>query len=92
MLAGTVLTFGPVGARTGAEMCRGTIGLFGGNRPTLLPTFRHGCRFRPPMLQLLGQQLTQLGFPVADSFAMQMCDLYNGDLLALGRGEILLPA
>jgi formylmethanofuran dehydrogenase subunit C len=92
LLAGTVLVFGSCGIRPGANMRRGTIGLFGPERPTLLPTFRYGCRLRPSLLGLIFTELARLGYPVDDSLRKAPYDLYHGDFLELGRGEILLPA
>jgi formylmethanofuran dehydrogenase subunit C len=87
MLAGTVLVFGECGIRPGAGMRRGTIGLFGPTRPQLLPTFRFACRYEPVVLSLLLRSLTQHEFSDAPLNAV---DLYNGDLLDGGRGELLV--
>lgn len=92
MIAGTILVFGPSGIRHGAAMRRGTIGLFGSERPPLLPTFRHACRFRPVFLVMLLGWLRQQGYPCPVDPAPAEWELFHGDLLALGRGEILLPA
>lgn len=92
MLAGTIFIFGDAGIRPGAEMRRGTVGLFGQHPPKLLPTFRYACRFRPPMLHLLFVRLRELGFPLDGRYGDAQVHLYHGDLVALGRGEILLPA
>lgn len=84
--AGTLIVFGECGPRPGAEMVRGTLGLFGPT-PRLLPTFRHACRFEPQMLALLAGRLAGEGFALPRSV-----DLWHGDLLCGGRGEVLLPA
>ena len=89
MLAGTILVLGPCGIRHGAGMRRGTIGLFGPQRPPLLPTFAYGCRFRPLFLPMLEKELRRLR---ASASLPQCVDLYHGDLVSLGRGEILMPA
>lgn len=93
MLAGTILVFGRCGARPGSGMRRGTIGIFGSQRPTLLPTFRAGYRGPLPMLRLLESTLA------AEEFALDALhelraeiSLHHGDLLASGRGELLLAA
>lgn len=91
MRAGTLFAFGGCGPRPGAEMLRGTIGLFGSGRegsqrPALLPTFRYACRYAPAVLGLLGGELAKLGYDVP-----RTVDLYSGDLLTGGRGEILVP-
>ena len=89
MLAGTILLFGPCGIRHGAGMRRGTLGFFG-PAPPLLPSFRHACRFRPEALTLLYRKLRSHGFRVPDELVHASYDLYNGDLIEGGRGEILL--
>ena len=91
MLAGTILLFGPAGIRHGAGMKRGTLAFFD-SFPPLLPTFRHACRCQPDFLPLLLADLRQRGFAVADDLLTSFYDLYNGDLLEGGRGEILVRA
>lgn len=90
LIAGTVLVFGPHGIRPGAGMRRGTIGLLGGEMPRLLPTFRHACRFRPPVIPLLLRHLRSLEFPFDKALRFADYDLYHGDFLSLGKGEILV--
>jgi formylmethanofuran dehydrogenase subunit C len=90
MLAGTILLFGDTGIRLGAAMKRGTIGVLGTKRPQMLPTFRHACRCQPDVLPLLFRELRERGFPVADELFTSFYDLYNGDLIEGGRGEILV--
>lgn len=92
MLAGTVLVFGTSGIRHGAAMKRGTLALVGPEAPPLLPTFRRACRFRPEALAVLYRQLRQLEFAVPDELLTCSYDLYNGDFLEGGRGEILVRA
>jgi len=93
MIAGTILLFGEVGIRHGAAMSRGTIGLLGPNPPKMIPTFRHACRFRSLVLALLFGELLRLGFAVPEVLQEPggcEVELYNGDLLDGGRGEILV--
>jgi formylmethanofuran dehydrogenase subunit C len=90
MLAGTVLTFGPAGIRPGAGMRRGTIGLFGPKPPPLLPSFRYDSTFRPGFLRVLMLKIRDQGFKVGDALLDAEVDFYHGDLLALGRGEVLI--
>lgn len=92
MLAGTVLVFGNAGIRHGAGMRRGTIGFFGTESPPMLPSFRHACRYRPEALTLVMRHLAQHRFPLPDDAFTWAIDLYNGDLIEGGRGEILLRA
>jgi formylmethanofuran dehydrogenase subunit C len=92
MLAGSIFIFGDSGIRHGAGMRRGTIGFFGPNPPPLLPTFRRACRYRPEILQLLFQKLRQQEFNVPDELLDASFDLYNGDMIDGGRGEVLIRA
>ena len=92
MLAGTILVLGSAGIRHGAGMHRGTIGLFSTERPDMLPSFRYACRYQPQVLALLWRQLSKLGFAVPDELLTRDLDLYNGDLIEGGRGEMLLRA
>jgi formylmethanofuran dehydrogenase subunit C len=92
MLAGTVLTFGETGIRHGAGMHRGSLGFFGPTPPPLLPTFRLACRYRPQMLKLTFIHLRRLGFPIPDDLLEMDVDLYHGDMIEGGRGELLIRA
>lgn len=92
MLAGSILLFGDVGIRHGAGMRRGTIGFFGDQPPPLLPSFRHACRYRPDILSVVLRQLQRRNFPLADGLLDCEVDLYNGDMIEGGRGEILVRA
>jgi formylmethanofuran dehydrogenase subunit C len=89
MLAGTIGVTGPCGLRPGAGMRRRTIGLFGGKPAELLPTFRFACRGRLPVLAIVERQLRSRGFPLKSSVDRDV-DLFHGDFLQLGRGELLL--
>jgi formylmethanofuran dehydrogenase subunit C len=91
MIAGTIFVFGPAGIRTGAGMRRGTIGLFGPEPPRLLPTFRAGGRDKLLILQLLFRELARLGYPIDQALHDRAFQMYHGDMLALGRGEVLVP-
>ena len=92
MLAGTILVFGDSGIRHGAGMRRGTIGLFGQQRPELLPTFQGGSRCRLVALSLIWKELQRLDFEVPERLRLGEFQLFHGDMLAGGRGEILLVA
>jgi len=88
MRAGSLFVFGNCGARPGAAMRRGTIALFG-ESPPLLPTFRHACRLRPQALGIMLRQLAVHGVEPAKSQSGEV-ELYNGDLLEGGRGEVFV--
>lgn len=89
MIAGTVVVFGECGIRPGAGMRRGTLGLFGPNPPQLLPSFRFASTMQLPAVRLILNALNDKGFRVDDSLRNSEFDLYHGDLVAVGRGEIL---
>jgi formylmethanofuran dehydrogenase subunit C len=89
MLAGSIFLYDTHGKSLGAEMRRGTIFLLAGHEPWLLPTFRHACRLAPPILPLLMREIARFGW-LRDAMAPHaLFDLYHGDLLSLGRGEVL---
>jgi formylmethanofuran dehydrogenase subunit C len=90
MLAGTILVFGECGIRPGAGMRRGTIALYGPNSPPLLPTFRFGSAYQPVVMRMVLRNLRTNGLPIDESLEGADFDLYHGDLVALGKGEILL--
>ncbi len=92
MIAGTLLAFGGCGIRPAAGMRRGTLGLLGGERPALLPTFRAGGRCRLGFLDMLLRSLLRRSFPVPADLLGQEWTLWHGDLLTVGRGEIVVPA
>lgn len=91
MIAGTIFLFGSPGIRTGAGMKRGTIALLtGGAEPNLLPTFRFDCEYQPVFMRLYLAALSRADFPIHDELRTALLRRYSGDLVALGRGEILL--
>jgi formylmethanofuran dehydrogenase subunit C len=92
MLAGTVLVFGDCGIRPGAGMRRGTIGLFGPNPPPLLPSFRYAATLSPTVLRLVLRSLQRLGMAFDPACLTDACHLYQGDFVALGKGEVWLRA
>ena len=92
MLAGTILIFGESGIRPGAGMKRGTIGFFGENAPDLLPTFRFACRYRPDVLSLIYRQRRNHDFSIPENLTTEQFELFSGDLIEGGRGEIFVRA
>jgi formylmethanofuran dehydrogenase subunit C len=90
IIAGTVLVLGECGIRPGAGMRRGTICLFGPRPSELLPSFRYGATYRPDFLRLIHADLRRHGFAIDESLRSPQVDLYHGDLVELGRGEIML--
>jgi formylmethanofuran dehydrogenase subunit C len=88
LIAGSIFIFGPCGVRPGAGMKRGSLAFFG-PPPALLPSFRYACTYRPVFLALYLRQIRAWGFPVEDRFLGGSWRRYCGDLVALGKGEIL---
>lgn len=92
MLAGSLLVFGNCGIRYGAGMRRGTIALLGKRDAEPLPSFRRACRCTFEILTLIDRFLRKHQFPCPVALDHLLIDLFNGDLLEGGRGELLLPA
>jgi len=90
LVAGSIFVLGNAGIRPGANMKRGSL-VFLGGRPALLPTFRLSCVYRPVFLQLYLRQLRAWGLPVRDAHLHAAWERHCGDLVSLGKGEILLP-
>ncbi|NOY40981.1 MAG: formylmethanofuran dehydrogenase subunit C [Planctomycetes bacterium] len=90
MIAGTVLVFGECGIRPGAGMRRGTLGLLGPDSPPMLPSFRYACTAQPQVMPMMLNHLRSQGFAIDDSRFNGSYDIYNGDLVALGKGEIFV--
>ncbi len=89
MIAGTVVVLGECGIRPGAGMRRGTLALLGKNPPPLLPSFRFASTYQPQTVRLLLRTLMDKGFFVDNALMSSEYDLYHGDMVSLGRGEIL---
>ncbi|MFM7151835.1 MAG: formylmethanofuran dehydrogenase subunit C [Gemmataceae bacterium] len=88
MIAGSIFVFGPAGIRPGAGMKRGTV-LFANAEPPMLPSFRLAGTFELVFLTLYMRQLRDWGYPVPDEMLNARWKRYCGDLVALGKGEIL---
>jgi formylmethanofuran dehydrogenase subunit C len=88
LIAGSVFLFGRPGIRTAAGMKRGTVAVFGAE-PGLLPTFRFDCVYRPVFLRLYLRQLRAWGFAVRPEYEQGAYRRYSGDLVSLGKGEVL---
>ena len=73
-------------------MRRGTLAFLGSERPELLPSFCYACRYQPDMLRLLLRRLGQLGMDIPETLVESEFDLFHGDLIEGGRGEVLMPA
>jgi formylmethanofuran dehydrogenase subunit C len=91
MLDGTVLVLGDCGIRVGAGMRAGTISLFGPTPPPMLPSFRFDRSAPPEKLVSVLNELRDKGFPLDAAHLPAEIDVYTGDLVASGTGEIYLP-
>lgn len=89
MIAGTLLLFGKCGIRIGAGMKRGTVAVFG-DKPPLLPSFRFDCVCHPVFHRIYLRYLQNAGFPVEPDFMNRSYRRYSGDLVSLGKGEVLV--
>lgn len=89
MIAGTIFVLGSLGPNPGAGLKRGTIACFG-PPPKLLPTFLFDCTYRPPFLTLYLKALASWGFSVTEGTRESRWDHYRGDIVSLGKGEILV--
>ena len=90
MLAGTVLIFGECGIRAGAGMRRGTLGLLGKTPTPLLLTFRYAATLQPQIVGVMLRDIRAKGFQFDENLLGSDFDLYHGDLVALGRGEVIM--
>ncbi len=91
MIAGSLLFFGSVGLHCGAGMKRGTVAMFSASdHSKLLPTFHYAGVCRPTFLNIYVRHLSQLGFPIPEGCMNAAFDCYSGDLIELGKGEVLI--
>lgn len=91
LIAGSIFLFGPCGIRPAAGMRRGTVALFDPeNAPPLLSTFRYACTYRPTFLRVYLKRLRDWGFPLSEDLQEHAYRRYCGDLVELGKGEILV--
>ena len=90
MLAGTIMVFGEPGIRHGAGMRRGSIIFMGEQHPQLLPSFRHAVKYQPEFMRVILRKLAETGFEVSEDTLNASYNLYHGDMIDGGRGEILL--
>ncbi len=88
MIAGTVLVLGNCGIRPGAGMRRGTLALLGPQRVPLLPSFRFASRLRPQVMAIILRTLIAKKFLIPHELLEAQFDLFRGDLVSLGRGEV----
>lgn len=91
MIAGTILVFGRPGRHPGSGMKRGTIAYLGSEATSLAlpPTFADDGQFEPLFLNVFISQLRKWNCPISLSRAIAPVRRWRGDLLELGKGEIL---
>jgi formylmethanofuran dehydrogenase subunit C len=87
---GTVLVIGDSGIRAGAGMCGGTIALLGPTPSPILPSFRFDRTMQPEKLTSQLRELLDRGLRADASQLPTELDVYVGDLVADGIGEVLL--
>jgi formylmethanofuran dehydrogenase subunit C len=90
MTDGTLLVLGNAGIRPGAGMHGGTIALLGPTPSPILPSFRHDRITQPEKLALMLDDLRKKGLRTSESSLPSEVDVYIGDLVAEGTGEIHL--
>lgn len=90
MIAGTIVVLGELGQRPGAGLKRGTI--LSLRDAHLLPTYRYDCTYQPEFVRLYLRALGAAGLPIPPETVGGTYRRYSGDLVALGKGEILLWA
>lgn len=90
MTDGTVLVLGDSGIRAGAGMHGGTIAMFGPTPPPILPSFRFDRTTQPEKFASVLRNLREKGLRMDESLLPAEVDVYVGDLVESGSGEICL--
>lgn len=90
MTDGTILVLGDAGIRPGAGMHGGTIALLGPTPSAVLPSFRFDRAEQPQKIASILSDLHDKGMQKSESFLPAEVDIYIGDLVADGTGEIYL--
>jgi hypothetical protein len=71
-------------------MKRGTIVLVGGYEHPLLPGFTRGGTFPVTVLSIMSKWLRDQGFAFEDQSLKSPFEMYHGDWLKGGRGEVFI--
>ena len=90
MSDGTVIVLGESGIRAGAGMHGGTIAMFGLTPSLVLPSFRFDRTSQPEKVAAVLRDLRDKGLRMDESLLPAEVDVYVGDLVAEGTGEIHL--
>jgi formylmethanofuran dehydrogenase subunit C len=88
MIAGTILVMGRLGECPGAALKRGT--LIGFKPATLLSSYKYSCTYTASYVDLLLRHIASLGVEIPAPYRGGRFRRYCGDMVALGKGEILL--
>jgi formylmethanofuran dehydrogenase subunit C len=88
MSGGAILVLGEAGIRAGAGMQGGKIAMLGPTPPPILPSFRFKDRTLSDSLKTTLQELQTKGLRMDESQLPHEVDVYTGDLVAEGSGEI----
>lgn len=88
MIAGNIIVAGTIGDGVGVGNKRGSIVAFA---PVRVPqTYAYACTYRPPHLSLMLLSLrARFGLPIDDAHLHGLYKRYSGDLVEIGKGEIL---
>ena len=90
MIAGSLFVFGRVGPGAAQFNKRGSLVSLGG-LDDMLPTYRYACTYRPPHVRVTLLYLARrYGLAIDSRYVGGHYRRYCGDLLAPGKGEILL--
>lgn len=90
LLAGTIIVRGSCNGMVGNSMRRGTIIVLGPSPMSTL-SFRNSGIHRPVFVRMIASQLKRMGVSWADQLLARGFRCRHGDMLELGRGEILAP-
>jgi formylmethanofuran dehydrogenase subunit C len=90
MTGGTVIVVGDAGIRPGAGMQGGTIAFLGPTRPHVLSSFRLDRNAAPDTIAQVLHELREKGMSISESVLPAKADVYIGDQIADGTGEIYL--
>jgi formylmethanofuran dehydrogenase subunit C len=91
MVAGSLFSFGKLGARPGAGMKRGTLLTLQELQAGVLPTFCYSSTCESPtFLRYYLRRLRAWGLPVADEHIEGRYRRYTGDATTIAKGEIFV--
>lgn len=90
MIAGTVVSVGATGLRPGAGLKRGSLVCLDGMQEIPV-NYRYSNLVDLTFIKLLSKFLERHGFAIPRHLLEHPLARYCGDLLALGKGEILVP-